>query len=511
MIEKKRIAINTLMLYFRMVLIMGVALYTSRIVLKVLGAADYGLYNVVGGVVSMFSFLNGSLSSGTSRFITYDIGIGNEERLRETFNVAFMSHLILAFIILLLTETIGLWFVNNKLVFDESRRFAVNIVYQFSVLTLMLQLTQVPFAADIIAHEKMNVYAYVSIVEVLLRLAMIFLLQLNSSIDNLIFYSSILFFVQFIILGIYRLYCRKYFSESRFQFCKDKTRYKEIFSFSGWDVIGSLSVLSQGQGINILLNMFFGSVVNAARAITYQLEGAVSQLTNNFMTAVNPQIVKSFAAKKYDEMIDLIEDASKFGFFLLSVFLIPILFKLDYILQLWLKDVPEQTEIFAKIILTMLMIRIIARPVIHGIHATGHIKRLNLIAGLVGLLPLPVTYILFKLDFPAVWAFLTLFIWGVTANILETIIFKMEMKTFKLVKYFMEVYFRCFVVGLVCFALDYLLAKYIVGNFFIFLLFYGLSVLMNAVIVFCLGFDKNKQKKIIGFIRCKFHAKTNAQ
>lgn len=510
MVEKKRIAINTLMLYFRMVLIMGVALYTSRIVLKVLGVADYGLYNVVGGVVSMFSFLNGSLSSGTSRFITYDIGTGDEKRLRETFNVAFISHLILAAIILVLTETIGLWFVNNKLVFDSSRRLAVNIVYQFSVLTLMLQLTQVPFSADIIAHEKMNIYAYVSIAEVMLKLGMTFLLRINKSIDNLIFYSAILFFIQLMILGTYRLYCRKHFNESKFLFYKDKSRYKEIFSFSGWDIIGSLCVLTQGQGINILLNMFFGPVVNAARAITYQLEGAFSQLTNNFMTAVNPQIVKSFAVQKYDEMIDLIKDASKYGFFLLAVFLIPVLYKIEYVLQLWLKDVPEQTNVFARIILVMLMIRVLARPVINGTHATGHIKRLNLIAGIAGLLPLPITYILFKLNFPAVCAFITLFFYGIVANTLETIIFKLEMKEFSIRQYFVSVYIRCILVGAVIFAIDFFISKYIDGNFLVFVLYYGLSVLINVIVVFVLGLDKNNQKKLISFVKGKLHAKKNS-
>lgn len=510
MVEKKRIAVNTILLYFRMVLIMGVALYTSRIVLKVLGATDYGLYNVVGGVVSMFSFLNGSLSSGTSRFITYDLGTGDKIRLRQTFNVAFVSHTILAGIIFLLTETIGLWFVNNKLVFDDSRHLAVNVVYQFSVLTLMLQLTQVPFSADIIAHEKMNVYAYVSIFEVALKLCLAFLLQLNKSIDNLIFYSALLFIVQLTIIGIYRFYCIRHFEETHFEFCKDKKRYKEIFSFSGWDIIGSLCVLSQGQGINILLNMFFGPIVNAARAITYQLEGAFSQLTNNFMTAVNPQMVKSFALKQYDEMLDLIKDASKYGFFLLSVFLVPVLFKMEYILQLWLKDVPPQTNIFARIILCMLMIRVIARPVIQGTHATGNIKRLNLIAGLVGLLPLPVTYVLFKLDFPAITAFLSLFIWGVIANFLETFIFKMEMKEFKIVRYFFSVYGRCFLVGVISVAINFFLSKEIEGNFLIFVLYYAFAVLINSIIVFVFGLDRLNQKKLITFVKGKIHAKKNS-
>ena len=509
MVEKKRIAINTILLYFRMVLIMGVTLYTSRIVLKVLGAADYGLYNVVGGVVSMFSFLNGSLSSGTSRFITYDLGTGDKIRLRQTFNIAFVSHTILAAVIFLLTETIGLWFVNNKLVFDVSRRVAVNVVYQFSVLTLILQLTQVPFSADIIAHEKMNIYAYVSILEVALKLGMVFLLQLNKSIDNLIFYSIVMFFVQLIIIGIYRFYCISHFEETHFELCKDKKRYKEIFSFSGWDIIGAFCVLSQGQGINILLNMFFGPVVNAARAITYQLEGAFSQLTNNFMTAVNPQIVKSFALKQYDEMLDLIKDASKFGFFLLSVFLVPILFKMEFVLQLWLKEVPPQTSIFARIILCMLMIRVIARPVINGAHATGRIKRLNLIAGLVGLLPLPVTYILFKLDFPAVCAFFSLFVWGVIANLLETFIFKLEMTEFKIRRYFLSVYGRCFIVGIVSIITNFFLAKYIDGNFFVFILYYGFAVIINSFIIFVFGFDKNNKKKLIHFLKGKIYAKKN--
>lgn len=509
MIEKKRIAVNTILLYFRMVLIMGVALYTSRIVLKVLGAADYGLYNVVGGVVSMFSFLNGSLSSGTSRFITYDLGTGDKIRLRQTFNVAFVSHTILAGIIFLLTETIGLWFVNNKLVFDASRQQAVNVVYQFSVLTLMLQLTQVPFSADIIAHEKMNVYAYVSIFEVALKLCMAFLLQLNKSIDNLILYSGVLFIVQLTIIGIYRFYCIKHFEETHFEFCKDKRRYKEIFSFSGWDIIGSLCVLSQGQGINILLNMFFGPVVNAARAVTYQLEGAFSQFTNNFMTAVNPQIVKSFALKQYDEMLELIKDASRFGFFLLSVFLIPVFFKMEYVLQLWLREVPPQTNVFARIILCMLMIRVIARPVIQGTHATGNIKRLNLIAGLVGLLPLPVTYILFKLNFPAITAFLSLFIWGLLANLLETFIFKMEMKEFRICRYFFSVYGCCFLVGAISTIIDFFLSKKLEGNFLIFVAYYILAVLINSIIVLVFGLDRYNKKKLINFINGKLHAKKN--
>lgn len=486
-----------------MILTMGVALYTSRVVLKVLGASDYGLYNVVGGVVSMFSFLNGSLSSGTSRFITYDLGLGNKTKLREIFNVAFVSHIGLAGIIFVLAETVGLWFINSYLVFPSGRTFAVNIVYQLSILTLMLQLTQVPFNADIIAHEKMNVYAYVSIIEVTLKLLMVLLLTFNKTIDNLILYSIMLFCVQVIVLSIYRIYCHRHYDESHWQLCRNKAQYKEIFSFSGWDVIGSLCVLSQGEGVNILLNIFFGPVVNAARAICYQVQGAFTQLTDNFMTAVNPQIVKSFAAKEYDDMLQLIKDTSKYAFFLLSAFLIPVLFKIDYILGLWLDKVPYQTGIFTCIVLITLMIRVIARPVINGTHATGHIKRLDLYAGGLGLMPLPVIYVLYRLGMPAVSAFIIILIWGIFANIAEIIVFKLEMKEFCVKDYVLSVYTSCVFIAAIVVGGDYFISSFIRDNFLDFCLYYVVAVLFNCFIVFFLGLTKNQRANIKALILAK--------
>jgi len=511
MIEKKRIAVNTILLYFRMILTMGVTLYTSRIVLKVLGISDFGLYNVVGGVVSMFAFLNGSLSAGTSRFITYDLGLGDTKRLKETFNVALVSHIALAVIILLLTETIGLWFVNNKIVFMEDRRVAINVVYQLSILTLMFQLTQIPYNAVIIAHEKMKVYAYVSILDVSLKLVMLLLFSLNKSIDNLILYGIVLFFVQLVVLFTYRYYCYKHCAESHWQFCRDKERYKNIFSFSGWDIIGSLCVISQGQGLNILLNIFFGPVVNAARAIAYQIEGAFTQLTGNFMTAVNPQIVKSFAAEEYDDMHELINDSSKLGFFLLSVFLIPVIFKIDYVLHLWLQDVPAETNIFSSLIMINLLIRVIARPVINGTHATGKIKRLNLLAGSVGLLPLPISYILFKNGYPAVFAFWTILLWGVCANILEIVVLKLEMKQFNVFKYVFSVYGRCLIVALFTVPVDYLLSLHLQGGFIFFIFYYLVAVSLNVILVFIFGFDKNYRKKALIIVSERIYAKKNAK
>lgn len=500
MLDSKRIAKNTIFLYFRMILVMAVALYTSRVVLGILGASDYGLYNVVGGVVTMFAFVNGVLSSGTSRFITYELGMGDDEKLRDIFNVALVSHIGLALIVFILAETAGLWFINTQLVFPPERTFAVNVVYQLSVLTLMLQFTQLPYTATIIAHEKMNVYAYVGLLDVGLKLLMILLLNLNRSLDNLILYAILIFCVQVVTLVIYRIYCLRHYQESHWRLSKDKQKYKDIFSYAGWDVIGSLCVITQGQGVNILLNIYFGPVVNAARAICYQVEGAFNQLTGNFMTALTPQIVKSYAKNEIDDMLELIKDGSKYGFFLLAVFLMPVMYKIDYVLNLWLIDVPAQTALFVLIILTNTMIRVIARPVISGVHATGRIKRLDIYAGGIGLMPLPLIWVLFEKGFAAHYAFWVILLWGVFANIAEIIIFKVELPEFQVIDYCISVYGRCFIVAAGVLFIDNILVDFFANQFLSVCLYFALTFALNASIVFMLGFNRRQRGKILNVL-----------
>lgn len=505
MIDNKRIAKNTIFLYFRMVLTMGVALYTSRVVLGVLGASDYGLYNVVGGVVSMFAFLNGVLSSGTSRFITYELGKGNHERLRDIFNIALVSHICLALIVFLLSETIGLWFVNTQLVFPPERVVAVNVVYQLSVLTLMLQFTQIPYTATIIAHEKLNIYAYISLLDVALKLLMTLLLSMINGVDNLVFYAIMIFCIQLCGLSIYRLYCYRKYPESKWRLCKEWPRYKEILSYSGWDVIGNLSAVTQSQGVNILLNVFFGPVVNAARAICYQVEGAFSQLTGNFMTAMNPQIVKSYAQEEYKDMFNLIQDGSKYGFYLLAIFLFPIMFKMDYVLNLWLEDVPDHTSLFVMIILSNTMVRTISRPILMGVHATGHIKRLDLFSGVIGLMALPVIYVLFKMGYESQFAFWTILIFGVIANIAEMIVFKWEMPIFDIKDYVCSVYGRCFLVAAIVIALNSCIDNLFNDTFVSFVTYFLVCAALNSCLVLVLGFDREKRSRIIIAVRSKLH------
>lgn len=494
--SNKTIAKNTVFLYFRMMLTMFVALYTSRIVLDVLGASDYGLYNVVGGVVSMMTFIKGSVSAGTSRFITYELGLGDKERLRNVFNVALVNHIIIAFIVFLLAETIGLWFLNTQMVFDDNRALAVNVVYQLSIISTMLQLTQIPYTATIIAHEKMSIYAYISILEVSLKLLMVFILMYIHNVDSLIVYALMVFFINLLVLLIYRFYCLYNYPESKWRLVKEKNKYKEIFTFAGWDIVGAICVISQGQGVNILLNIYFGPVVNAARAITYQLQGTFTHFTGNFMTAVNPEIVKNYARKEYREMVKLVNNASIYSYFLLLLFVMPAFFKMDCLLGLWLKEVPSQTVDFTLVVLSTMMIRAIARPVIMGTHATGDIKSLNLYAGGLGLLPLPVCWIALHFCAPAIIVFWIILLWGVFANIAEVVIFKTKLPEFSIKEHLYVVYLRCLLVTSISVLPCWYICRFYPNSLIGFCGYYICAFIITAILVYYTGLTKSLRLKI---------------
>lgn len=488
-----------------MMLTMFVALYVSRIALDVLGASDYGLYNVVGGVVSMMTFINGSVSAGTSRFITYELGLGDQERLRDVFNVALVNHIIIAGIIFLLAETIGLWFVNTQMVYDADRTIAVNIVYQLSIITTMLQITQMPYTATIIAHEKMSIYAYISIFEVSLKLMMIWMLIWLHNVDALIAYAVMLFFIQVLVISIYRLYCLHSYPESKWRLVRKIEKYKEIFKFAGWDIVGAICVISQGQGINILLNIYFGPVVNAARAISYQVQGAFTQFTSNFMMAVNPEIVKNYARRDYHEMVKLINNASIYSFFLLLVFVMPVCFKIECLLGLWLKEVPALTVEFTIIVLVTMMLRAIARPVILGTHATGDIKSLNIYAGGLGLLPLPLAWIAFHFGAPAISAFWIVLLWGLFANIAEIVIFKIKMPEFSVPEHLRAVYLRCLLVTIATVIPCWYISKQFGEGFINFCCYYIIAFIITVAIVYYTGLTKALRTQVENKIKDATH------
>ena len=390
MSSSKTIAKNTLFLYFRMFLVMGVSLYMSRIVLEQLGVSDYGVYSLVGGIVALFGFLNSSMSSATQRYLAFDLGKKDEKKLQKTFSITLTIHMMIAALILFFAETVGLWYVNYKVVLPPERLFAANVVYQFSVLTALIGIIQVPYDSLIIAYEKMNVYAYISIIEVSLKLGLVFLLIVYGG-DKLIAYAVMMFLVSLIIRLAYQIYCRRNYKASKYKFEYDKIYFKELISYSGWNLFGGIASVSRGQGINIVLNLFFGTMVNAAYGLTLQVQSAVNQFVVNFQKAVNPQIIKTYSEGNLDRMHNLIILSSKFSFLLMFLLVAPILFNTHFILNIWLKNPPEYTIVFVQLSLISVLIDCVSYPFQTGIQATGKIKLYLIVVGTIIILTLPLT------------------------------------------------------------------------------------------------------------------------
>lgn len=393
--NNKRIAQNALFLYIRMLLSIAISLYTSRVVLQVLGEENYGIYGLVGSVVAMFTFLNTAMSGATARFLTHEMAKENKENLRDTFNSALIIHIGIALLILILAETIGLWFLHNKLVIPEERMFAAEIVYQLSVASMIITITQVPYNATIIAHEKMDIYAYVELLNVTLKLVIVYILLIGN-FDKLILYATLVLCVSALIAFIYRIYCVKHFDETHIRFVYRPAIIKPMLGFSLWDLYGNMSVTSRQQGTNFILNMFFGVVLNAASGIATMVQGIISGFSGNILQAFRPQIIKSYAVKEYTRMENLISNAIKFSVLMLMIISVPLCIEIDYIMTLWLGDVPQYAPIFCRILLIMNIFGVINNILTISIHATGKVKTLSFMAGTIALLNLPIIYILFR-------------------------------------------------------------------------------------------------------------------
>ena len=403
--NNKRVAKNTLFLYFRMILIMLVTLYTSRVILAQLGISDYGVYNVVGGVVTMFAFLNNCMTTSTQRFMTFELGRGDIKRLKDVFAASLNIHASIAVVIVLLAETVGLWLINNKLVIPEGRMIAANYVYQFAILSFCINIIQVPYNAVLIAHEKMNVYAYISIIEVCLKLGIVYLLVV-CPFDKLIMYAILLFCVQLIVRCIYQVYCRRHYEESRFRLFWDKDLYRQMTGFAGWNLFGSIAWLLRDQGVNIILNLFFGPVINAARGVAMQVSSAVMGFISNFQVALNPQITKNYANGNLQEMEKLTYLGIKFSFIILFLLAFPLALNIDYVLHLWLEEVPEYTGIFVTLILIdALSGNLFGIPLMTSLSATGKIRNYQVIVSMVILFIVPVGYVALKTGYDAASVF----------------------------------------------------------------------------------------------------------
>ena len=396
--NNKRIAKNTLLLYFRMILTMLVSLYTSRVILNALGITDYGIYNVVGGVVAMFSLLSGSLSSAVTRFLTFELGKNDLKQLKKVFSISITIHIALAAIILIVAECVGVWFLNNKMNIPKERILAANWVLQFSILTFIIKIISVPYNASIIAHEHMKAFAYVSIIEVSFKLLVAFLV-VWLPFDKLIIYAFMLAIVALLIRLIYGIYCKRQFEECSYHFTYDKNLIKKMTGFAGWNFIGASSSILRNQGVNILLNLFCGPAVNAARGITMQVNSAINNFATNFMMAINPQIIKSYASREHHYMMTLIFQGARLSFYLLFFLSLPVLIETEQILTLWLKQVPEHTINFVRLILIFTLIESLSGTMITAMSATGKIRNYQLVVGGLQTLNFPISYIFLKIGF----------------------------------------------------------------------------------------------------------------
>ncbi len=394
--NNKRIAKNTLLLYFRMLFMMVVSLYTSRVILNALGVEDFGIYNVVGGVVAMFTVISGSLSAAISRFITYELGKGDQSKLNRIFSASVTIQLLLSLIIVVLIESVGVWFLNAKMTIPVDRMAAANWVLQFSIITFVINLVSVPYNAAIIAHEKMSAFAYISILEAVCKLAIAFLI-IVSPMDKLIFYAILMCAVSIIVRFTYGHYCKKHFAECNYHFHWDKEILKKMFGFAGWNFIGASSTVLRDQGGNIVINLFYGPSVNAARGIANQVNGAIMGFVSNFMTALNPQITKSYAAGDRQYMMTLIFQGARLSYYMLLLLSLPVLVNTHYILVIWLKLVPEHAVLFVQLILVFAMSESISNPLITAMLATGKIRNYQIVVGGLQMMNLPISYICLRL------------------------------------------------------------------------------------------------------------------
>ena len=500
--NNKRIAKNTLYLYLRMFIILVVSLYTSRVVLNALGISDFGIYNVVGGVVAMMGLLKGAMSAATTRYITFELGRRDMEQLHKTFCVSVMIYMIISAVFLFIAETAGLWFVNTYLNVPPDRMKAVNWVYQFTIMSVIVEMMSQPYNSLIIAHEKMSFYSFVSIVEVFLKLGIAFLIYFTS-FDNLIVYGFLMLCSSVIIRVIYGIYCKRMYEESKFRIYRDKKLFFSMLSYSWWNLFGSASGLIKGQGINILLNIFFSTAVNAARGIAFQVNSAISQFSHNFYTAVRPQITKYYAQNDLENMFKLVFRSSKFSFYLNLLFGIPLVIETPVIIQLWLGQVPEYVVVFTRLIIIISLIDAMAHPLMTSIHSTGKVALYQSVVGTLNILNLPVSYAFLKFGYQPVAVFYVSLVITVVSLFVRLMIVKRYIPQFPVVRYIFNVFGTCFLVGLAASSLPVLAYILLPGPGWSLVAVIAVSVISVISTVYIFGFSKGERSFITQMLKKK--------
>lgn len=503
-VNNKRIAKNTLYLYLRMLLVMAIGLYTVRAILDILGVVDYGIYNVVGGVVTMFAFMNRTLSTSSQRYFSVALAKNDYDDLKRVFSLNLTVFLILGMIIFVLLETVGLWFVNHKMTIPPERMKAANVVYQLSILAMFLHIVVIPYMALVIAHEKMNFFAIIGVVEALGRLGIVFLLAVIP-FDKLIIYGVLILLLAFGTTICYVIYCLKHYSESHYHWYWNKKEAVELLGFSGWHFLGTFSTTCRSQGINILLNLFFNPAVNAARAVAYQIYNAVYHLVTNFFTAVKPQIYKSYASGQYDDLYKLINRSTLICAFLISLMVFPIVANTELILGWWLKDVPEYAVIFTQLVLINGLIDSVDGPTIASALATGRIRKYMLIVSGVIFANIPISYIALLLGSEP-WVTMCISIGlSIVAVFVRAYLLK-GLIGFPFGRY-VAVIIR---IGIVSLAL-LLICRFVIygaAQTFLQLILWTIAIVFVILILYAIILPKEDRRFVIGFVKNKlFHKK----
>lgn len=496
--QNKRIAKNTLALYLRMMLQMLIGLYTSRVILQALGVDDFGIYNVVGSVTAMLSLINGAMSNATMRFITFELGRDNQQRLNDVFCVSMNIHIIIAIITFIFLDTFGLWFLYNKMIIAPDRLDAAFWVLQFSIVTCVMSILSVPYNACIIAHERMGTFALISLYQTLFTLLLALFLPHYSG-DRLILYAIILMAVQLTMQLIYFMYCKKHFSETSYRLIWKKPLFAEMAKFAGWTMNGNIAWLGYTQGLNILINMFFGTAVNAARGVAFNVQSKIMGFCDNFQTAVRPQITKTYSSNDFKRMHSLIIGSSKFSYYLLLLLSLPVYIEIEEILRIWLGIVPEHTANFVRIILLCSAIDILRNPMNAAIHATGNIKKFQLWEANTLLLIIPVAYVVLKLGFPVEYAFIVQLIIFVIVQIERVFIVCPQIYMRKM-DYLRFLILPIIKVTLSAIAIPILLMciwKIERANWIQFTIYIILSLLSSSYSIYLWGLRDNEKEKVI--------------
>ena len=489
-----RIAKNTLMLYFRQILIMLVSLYTVRVVLETLGAEDYGIYNVVAGVVTMFGFLSGSLASASQRYFSFELGRGDLEQLKKVFSLSLLIYVLIGILVLLLAETIGLWFVNNKLIIPLERKIPALWVYQFSIIFFLFTILTSPYMAMIIAHEDMKIYAYVSIVEVTLKLAIVFVLRFTVW-DKLALYGLLILFVAVINTTIYRIICMRKYRECSFLFYWNKDLFKEIVSYSGWNMFGATAGIFKNQIVNILLNQFFNPVIVAARVIATQVDNAAMSFSQNFSTAIRPQIIKSYAAGGNEMTLSLMFRGSKGTYLLMYLFALPLALEMPTVLGLWLRNPPEYAVLFTRLMLVDVLVTSVSYPIMTAAQATGKIIMYQSVVGGILLLNVPFSWIALQMGFPAYSVLIIAIGIALIATIARLLILK-KLIDYSIRRFFEIVLLPVFVISIVSAILPVIICYFLEQNLLRLLIVTCVSVISVVVFSYYIGLNREERQKV---------------